>query len=206
MNKSPKAKRGRKIEFDPQLVVDHAMEVFWVKGYEKTSYDDLVKTTGVNRYGLYNVLGDKESAFIKSLDNYVQTVIYKFTEKMRQPDSSINEICSYFENLKTLNKKDPIGCLVCNTITTNQNNLPSVQDLTEDALSTVRNSLKHSLINAEKMGELKKYAQVEKIADMLLGVVVGSCVLFRSSLDLSVPISFIDESLKILRTFTNEGD
>jgi TetR/AcrR family transcriptional repressor of nem operon len=48
------------------------MEVFWTKGYEATSLDDLCEATGLSRSSLYAAFGDKRDMLFKSLDLYVE--------------------------------------------------------------------------------------------------------------------------------------
>ena len=60
-------------QFDPDEVVDRAMEVFWTRGYESTSIDDLVEATGINRGSLYNAFGDKQGLFLAAIDRYWTT-------------------------------------------------------------------------------------------------------------------------------------
>ncbi len=61
---------GRHREFDLDAALDAAMEVFWQKGFEGTSYDDLSKATKVARPGLYAAFGNKDALFMKALDRY----------------------------------------------------------------------------------------------------------------------------------------
>ena len=63
---------GRPREFEVDRAVDRAMEVFWRKGYEGTSLDDLTKAIGITRPSLYAAFGNKEALFRKSLDRYVE--------------------------------------------------------------------------------------------------------------------------------------
>ena len=47
-------------EFDPAEALVGAMQVFWRRGFTDTSMDDIVKETGVSRYGLYGEFGNKK--------------------------------------------------------------------------------------------------------------------------------------------------
>lgn len=46
--------------------------VFWSKGYEGTSLEDLTRAMGINRPSLYAAFGNKESLFRKALERYVE--------------------------------------------------------------------------------------------------------------------------------------
>ena len=61
---------ARQKEFDRDEVLHKAMEVFWMRGYEGTSIQDLVKYMGINRQSIYDTFGDKHTLFLQSLDRY----------------------------------------------------------------------------------------------------------------------------------------
>ena len=63
-------KMGRPREFDEDAAVDAAMRVFWEKGYEGTSLDDLTQAMRINRSSLYSTFGDKESLFRRVIARY----------------------------------------------------------------------------------------------------------------------------------------
>ena len=54
-------------QFDPAAALDRALAVFWHKGYEATSIQDLELATGLGRGSLYNAFKDKESLFLEAL-------------------------------------------------------------------------------------------------------------------------------------------
>ncbi|HXM41475.1 MAG TPA: SDR family oxidoreductase [Bryobacteraceae bacterium] len=61
---------ARPKEFDESRALDDALDVFWEKGYESTSIQDLVSATGVNRASLYESFGSKRQLFLKALDRF----------------------------------------------------------------------------------------------------------------------------------------
>jgi AcrR family transcriptional regulator len=61
---------GRPREFDLDVAVERAMEVFWRKGYEAASMPDLTRAMGINRPSLYAAFGNKEQLFRRVLDRY----------------------------------------------------------------------------------------------------------------------------------------
>ncbi|HXJ86985.1 MAG TPA: TetR/AcrR family transcriptional regulator [Candidatus Binatia bacterium] len=63
-------KMGRPREFDERATLNAAMRIFWEKGYEGTSLDDLTGAMRINRSSLYSTFGDKEALFRKVIDHY----------------------------------------------------------------------------------------------------------------------------------------
>ena len=61
---------GRPRSFREEDALDAAMRVFWEKGYEGTSLDDLTSAMRINRSSLYSTFGDKETLFRTVIDRY----------------------------------------------------------------------------------------------------------------------------------------
>ena len=61
---------ARPREFDPDAVLEQATRVFWARGFESTSLDDLCEATGLNRSSLYAAFGDKRDLYLQSLARY----------------------------------------------------------------------------------------------------------------------------------------
>ncbi len=61
---------ARKKEFDPEERMEKARDLFWEKGYNATSMEDLVQTMGLNRGSIYDTYGDKHSLYLQCLGNY----------------------------------------------------------------------------------------------------------------------------------------
>ena len=50
---------GRPREFDEEIALTEIMNVFWAKGFEGTTLNDLVSATGMKKGSLYAAFGDK---------------------------------------------------------------------------------------------------------------------------------------------------
>ena len=61
---------GRVRQFDADEALDRALEVFWARGYEGATLEELTAAMGVNRPSLYAAFGNKEQLFRKALDRY----------------------------------------------------------------------------------------------------------------------------------------
>ncbi len=63
--------------FDPNDVLLAARQIFWRKGYQSTSLDDITEATGLTKPSLYAAFGDKASLFLKVLDDYHDRLIMR---------------------------------------------------------------------------------------------------------------------------------
>ncbi|MDE1012316.1 MAG: TetR/AcrR family transcriptional regulator [Paraburkholderia fungorum] len=63
---------GRPRSFDEAGALEKATQVFWSKGYDGVTIDDLVAGMGVGRPSLYAVFGDKRAIFLRVLKAYAE--------------------------------------------------------------------------------------------------------------------------------------
>jgi TetR/AcrR family transcriptional repressor of nem operon len=75
---------ARPREFDEGEVLDKALTTFWSRGYEGTSIEDLVQSTGLARASLYGAFGDKRAIFQRVLDHY----LVRQAEGLPSPDAA----------------------------------------------------------------------------------------------------------------------
>lgn len=68
-------KRGRPSRFDREEALQRAMELFWARGYEGVTLDDLqVAMGGITPPSFYHAFGSKEQLFLKAADLYLATI------------------------------------------------------------------------------------------------------------------------------------
>lgn len=61
---------GRPRTFDEAEVLEKAIEVFWNKGFEAASLDDLTAAMGLSRSSFYGTFGSKQDLFLRALRHY----------------------------------------------------------------------------------------------------------------------------------------
>jgi len=80
-------KMGRPRAFDEDAAVDAAMRVFWQKGYEGTSLDDLTEAMGINRSSLYSTFSDKETLFRRVVQRYQSGPLCFLPKALAEPNA-----------------------------------------------------------------------------------------------------------------------
>jgi AcrR family transcriptional regulator len=109
---SPKVCRGRPREFDADEALAAALRVFWVKGYEAASLNDLTEAMGITRPSLYAAFGNKEALFRKALDLYEREKLAYVGEALEAPTSRqvLERLLRGALAMQT-NECEPKGCL-----------------------------------------------------------------------------------------------
>lgn len=103
---------GRPRRFSEAAALDAAMRVFWEKGYEGASLDDLTEAMGINRSSLYATFGDKETLFRLVMDRYAAGPLAFLSESLKQPTARAVVEALLGATVKFLTDANhPRGCL-----------------------------------------------------------------------------------------------
>lgn len=107
---------ARPRQFDETLVIESLMNVFWEKGYEATSMQDLVAASGLLKGSLYGAFGDKHAMYLSALKHYDRTRIQAGIDVLNGEGSARQKIARLFDNVIEATKRGLFagGCLLCN--------------------------------------------------------------------------------------------
>jgi len=123
--------KGRPRQFNTESTLDLAMRVFWKKGYEGTTLDDLTAAMGISRPSLYAAFGNKESLFLKVLDRYRESPASYLQRALEKPTARqvFEDLLNGAINLQT-DPLNPRGCLfVQGALAASELNEPMRQEL-----------------------------------------------------------------------------
>src|SRR6201994_822639 len=106
--------RGRPRSFDESDALQKATQVFWSKGYDGVTIDDLVAGMGVGRPSLYAVFGDKRKLFLRVLKAYAERKGALAAKALLSPQSLRDSIAGFlrFAVESATEKGSAPGCLL----------------------------------------------------------------------------------------------
>ncbi len=107
---------ARCVEFDEKEKIEKAMNVFWEKGYNATSMQDLVDAMQINRSSLYNTIGDKHQLFIKCVNFYAAAAICEVKAKVEKESSPLQAVINLIKDKAHWIVDCEKGCLGMKTI------------------------------------------------------------------------------------------
>jgi AcrR family transcriptional regulator len=104
---------GRVRQFDADVALDRALEVFWARGYEGATLPELTKAMGINRPSLYATFGNKEQLFRKALVRYQTGPMSFLTEALEKPTARVAAEAIFSGFIRSQrNREKGRGCLV----------------------------------------------------------------------------------------------
>ncbi len=106
--------RGRPRSFDEMEAVEKAIQVFWSKGYDGVTVDDLVAGMGVARPSLYSVFGDKRTLFLRALRVYAERKGARAAKALLTPKALRDAVASFLRFIveSATEEGSAAGCLL----------------------------------------------------------------------------------------------
>lgn len=104
---------GRPKSFDLNEALNAFLQVFWTKGYNHTSVDDLQLAAGIKRGSFYASFGSKDDVFASVLNTYWDRAtesILRNLECSKDPREAVARFLRYAGDFMTENT--PRGCLL----------------------------------------------------------------------------------------------
>lgn len=159
-------------EFNQDVVLTKAMNLFWEQGYTNTSMQELVDVMLINRGSIYATFGDKHSLFLRVLEYYHQYLEEQFIDVVTDSKNlrtKLNEVFSFF--FKNNDGQRPKGCLIINSATELAQVDPDVNTIINDYMQQEKNLILKILKNATD--ELMPSSSLEALANRLQLALIG---------------------------------
>jgi len=169
---------ARKVEFDEAVALKRAMRLFWQKGYESTSIQDLVETLGINRFSLYNSFGDKKALFIQALELYHKTVLSELLKPLKSEGLGKQKLDDYlaFMQAKLESKSGLLGCFVQNSslssVAQHQDVSRVLRDMCGDLSASIESAIQQSINEGDMMGGERASVLAGHILCQIQGLIV----------------------------------
>lgn len=160
----------------PETLVANALPRFWQAGYNATSMDDLVKTTGVSRHGIYSDFGGKHALFLACFERYQSDVVSPAFSQVEQPGASLKEVATYFEQQIALAETSGLpgpGCLVANSATEVAPHDSAVFQKVEEHNNRLRAGFLNALDNSRAKASALSPDELVRLAETLLVFATG---------------------------------
>jgi len=184
--------------FDPGKARHQAMNLFWAKGYESCSMDDLLSETGLSRSSFYNTFGNKRDLYISILNYFGQLslIAYQVLHTNKPMLTSLNDLfqMTFFSPVVKLEH----GCLLVNTILEQQGNDEELVKIASDKLFNIEQALALFFERSKASGQLKSALSPSQLAAYFMTVTKGLRVAAREGKSITELQTSIQSAMLIL--------
>ena len=191
---------ARTKDFDENEVLTRAMNLFWSRGYNAISMDELVTGLGISRSSLYGTYTDKHTLFMKALENYERVGFARVREIADRPGTAketIKKLIEVFtEGLQ--NGKEKKGCFMVNAGVELAPHDKAVNNLVCRNDQQLEELFYQVIQKGKKNGEIKTRHETRRLARFMFNTVRGLQVTTKSTSDKSVLDDIIRLALSTL--------
>jgi TetR/AcrR family transcriptional repressor of nem operon len=169
--------------FDPDAALQKAMQVFWERGYEATSIEDLVQGMGINRFSLYSTFGDKHQLFVAVLERYCATVVADLMGELEHSAAGLAAIRRFFTRLVEFfaAARGWRGCLITNTAVELAPHDAQAAAKVQAYVVRLEEAFYRVLLQAQQARQLAASHACRDLARFLAGSALGLGVLAKTS-------------------------
>jgi TetR/AcrR family transcriptional repressor of nem operon len=184
--------------FDPDEALNAARDVFWKKGFQGTSLDDITAATGLAKPSLYAAFGDKNALFLKVLDRYHAAIVANAERMIGEGPSAREAIERWLTAFvpRCSGVKGSRGCLSVNTSTDGSLEQKEVRKRVEGFNRRLEELLRNRL-RADR-GQFRDDFDPDAAAHALLAVYLGLMVRAREAPNAAKVRATLNQAIRLL--------
>ena len=197
-------KRGRPRAFDPEVVLETVLELFWMRGFANTSLDDISAATGVSRPSLAATFGDKEALYLKAMKRYRNAISDKLDEVLQCTgrDGSLRGIVNrYFDVMiasYTGETEECLGCAFMCTALTEAPRHESIMSVLQGTIEEFDARFERFFTKAQEMGHIGSNQDPKVMSQMITSLTSSLAVRARAGASRSDLQKIVDATTNFL--------
>ncbi|TDF36361.1 TetR family transcriptional regulator [Alteromonadaceae bacterium M269] len=191
---------ARNIEFEQESVLDAAMAIFWDKGYQGTSMQDLEKATTLKPGSIYNSFKSKKGLFLAVIQHYREKMVGFRIQTILNQGDPLQGIEDFFRTTYVgFEPEQLIGCMLTNTATELNNSDKDIQEHVAGGIEMIESAFLVRLSEAQALGHISPEVNLEQMALHLTSCYQGLCVVGRLTRDSKRLKVIADQALASLK-------
>ena len=179
-------KRGRPRAFDPDVVLETVLEMFWMRGFANTSLDDISAATGVSRPSLAATFGDKEALYLKAMERYRNAISAQLDTVLQCTggEGTLRGIINrYFDVMIGSYTGETEECLGCAFMCTALNEAPrheSIMSVLQGTIEEFDARFERFFTKAQEMGHIGSNQDPKVMSQMITSLTSSLAVRARA--------------------------
>ncbi|MEM8660152.1 MAG: TetR/AcrR family transcriptional regulator [Pseudomonadota bacterium] len=194
-----KRQRGRPKQYDEEKALAAAGAVFWSKGYNGASLDDLAQAMAMNRPSIYRAFGDKQAVYRKSLAMFIALMKAGFKDTVAaNPDVHAGLKAFYRDALKIYTGSHARGCMLMCTAPAAVDGQPAVQEDLRGTIEQIDLQLERRFTQAVEDGQIAAGTDAATLARLAQSVLHSLAIRARAGESAASLSEFSDNAVDIL--------
>jgi len=192
------AGRGRPRGFDRTAALVAGLELFWERGYEGTSLNDLTTAMGISVTSLYAAFGSKEALFREAVAYYNDPQRSPTAFALREQPTARRAVEAMLRDNARLyaDPATPRGCLIVLAATTYTPTSAPLRDLLADLRRRDRHDLHLRLDRGISDGELPPDSDTAALATFAITILHGLSVQARDGASAHELYTVVDNAMR----------
>lgn len=179
--------------------MDAALELFWRKGYKSCSMADVVRKSGVARYGLYQAFKDKDQLYCAALKRYQQKLRNLFIAPFQQDKADYHSLLEHFDMiLEQLENGTHDGCFAHQAAIERAAMDADVNLIVNDIFAEIKQGYRTMIENGIAAGQIRNMP-VEDLVIYVMGIQRAVIAMTKQNCSLNERKHYVRCSLKLLQ-------
>ena len=190
---------ARPKEFDPDIALERAMQLFWLQGYEATSVQELCDDMGIKKGSMYDTFGNKRSLYLAALELYLK-LNEPPPDLLQHPDSvkfAIEEIFAHKVEISVADKHLR-GCLFVNTIVELAAHDPDFAAISDEGRQRYEETFYRLLAIGQESGEIGREHDITATARFLANAMLGLRVTAKTTRNRKILEDIVTTTMSVL--------
>lgn len=191
---------GRPKIFDEQEVISKAAQVFWEKGYEAASAEELLKAMGIGKGSFYLFFkGGKKELYEKSLQQFASNLLSKLRKEIGESENSFEYLkCFFLELSDSANINMAKGCFMGNALVEMATKDEYTRKMVAKLLFELEKIFVDLIQTSKSRGLIKTDKSAELIGSHLLNLWNGINITRRMNMDDASLAALIEFNLEMI--------
>ena len=187
--------------FDEETVLNKAVNLFWKKGYNGTSAQDLVDELEISRSSLYDTYGDKYQLFKKSLLQYRKKFAGAMIEMIDTSDDFEKTLKDIFQYIVTesIQEKFSKGCFMVNSSVELAPHNLEIAEIVNANIQDVEDALFRLIKKGQEAGQFSNSHTPRSLARFVFNAISGLRVASKSGAEKKVFDDVVKVTLSALK-------
>lgn len=176
------------------------MGLFWRKGYENTSMQDLLAVMDISRSSLYQAFGSKQRLFGLCMQHYQETLSSQLRQGLESAKSGRCFIADFLHSVldEACAPSGSRGCLLFNTANEFAQRDPAIAKMVAQGIERFQEVLRAAVARAQHEGEIDAKRDPTILASYLVSSMSGLKTLAKAGAEADVLKGIVNVALKAL--------